>query len=338
MPAHPTPDRRRRERGWVSWLAAPRWSVLFFVLTAAGALAVAHGLGSATALMVVPFTLLLINLLAAIISMPRFRADFALLLFHLALLALVALMVLARLIYFDGTTSLSRGTAFDGTLLTDSRGPLHRGDLNELRFSNEGFTADYFRQGKYRATYNRVSWVDANGLPRLAEVGDDRPLVIGRFRIYTTAFRGFSAVFEWQPDDGSASQMGAVQMTYAGHETFGQMAEWRLPNDEPVWMMLDFTAAESGSRVAPTDPAAAALQHALVLRMGEERQVMTPGDQIRRPGGTLVYQNLDSWMGYRIIYDPTEPWIIATVVVGILSLVWFYARRLFTRLPPETAQ
>lgn len=320
---------------WIAALASPRWMVLFFLLTAGGSLAVVYELGSATALMAPPFALLIVNLLAALIARPRFRSDLPLLLFHLALIVLVVLMVVARLIYFDGTTSISRGMPFDGTLLTEKRGPLHGGGLDRLDFSNQGFTTAAFREGKYRATYNRVGWVDELGMPRLAEVGGDRPLVIGHYRIYTTSYRGFSPVFEWHPADGAAPQKGVVQLGYRGQETFGQMAAWTLPNAESAWVMLDFLSSAVGDQVAPTDDQADTLEHALVLRLGEERHALRPGEALQRPGGTLVYRELNSWMGYRIIYDPTEPWIIATVFAGIVSLLWFYAKRIFARLPAE---
>ncbi len=329
--------RRSALERWLFELAAPRWMVLFFVLTAAGALGVIYGFASATALMAVPFALLTVNLLAAIVVRPRFRADLPLLLFHLALLALVVLMVLARLIYFDATTALGRGAQFDGTLLTEDRGRLHAGDFERLKFSNEGFTAAAYREGIYRATYNRVGWVDQNGLPQLAEVGDDRPLVIGHYRIYTTAFRGFAPVFEWHPADGSMPRHGTVQLGYKGLDTFGQAAEWHLPNTETAWVMLEFLSGEEQSTASPNDTLADSLEHALVMRVGDDRHVLELGGSLQRPGGTLVYRELNSWMGYRIIYDPTEPWIMATVVAGLFSLIWFYWKRIFARLPPEDA-
>ena len=54
------------------------------------------------------------------------------------------------------------------------------------------------------------------------------------------------------------------------------------------------------------------------------------------PEGTLTYVRLDSWMGYRIVADPTKPWLIGTIAVAVISLVWFYSRIVFRPLPAKS--
>ena len=39
-----------------------------------------------------------------------------------------------------------------------------------------------------------------------------------------------------------------------------------------------------------------------------------PTRTVLRPGGTLVYEGLHSWMGYRVHHDPTLPWLLAAAL------------------------
>lgn len=324
-----------RRSGWLQQLASARWTVLFFLLTAAAALAVGYELMTPTVMMAAPFVLLLVNSGAAILVHARFRADLPLLLFHLALVALVALIVLARLTYMKGTTTLSSGAAFDGQLLTEEHGPLYIGRLPEVHFANEGFTENYSARGQRHATYNQVSWQDDAGIWHLAQIGDDHPLLINGYKIYATSHRGFSPLFAWQPDDGS-EEYGTVQLPDPQNGAFAPAINYKLPNGSDAWVMLDIKAQlEPGKPRIGTgsnEPA-----HALVLRIGNARHVLHLGDQIQLPGGRLRYARLDSWMGYAFSYDPTRPWIIATILIGIGSLIWFYWRRLDWRLAAENA-
>lgn len=313
---------------WIVALASRRLTVVFFVLTAAGSLAVAQGNMPATVLMLAPFGLLAANIGAAVVATPRFRADLPLLLFHLCLVALVALLGLARLIYMEGTATLSAGTAFEGVLQSQKRGLLHIERLRNLHFVNEGFTEDFFRRGSFRATYNRVRWQDDGGQWHLAEIGDGRPLILHGYRIHTTKNRGFSPLFHWLPangkdDDGS---LGTVQLDEVPLDTLAPSMKWELPGGIPVQAKINIKGPGqqgSASRYA-TD-----LEHTLTLNVHGTAHELAPGGKVALPEGTLTYVRLDSWMGYMIAYDPTPPWIIATVLLGIVSLVWFYWRRIW---------
>lgn len=318
-------------RRLVEALASPRWMIAFFVFAAVGALAVAYRLVPATAAMPLPFALLTVNLVAAIAVRPALRADGALLLLHLALLALLGLFVVARLTYFEGTVSLNSGTLFEGQLASQERGPLHRDRLGEIRFANVGFTEDFPQRGKYKATYNRVRWQDAGGMLREAVIGDDHPLILGGYRIYTSRFRGFAPVFHWRAADGT-EDLGSVHLNDTRSGEFAPTNEWRLPQGPVIWAML-----ESATDVDPapgsqrSNLAVDRIDHRLVLRVGDDRHVMAPGETVSLAGGRLTYLRLDSWMGYKISHDPTRPWLLAAVMVVVGSLLWYYGRRLRAR-------
>lgn len=313
-------------------LAAPRWTVLFFLATAAAALLVAQGGMPATPLMAAPFILLTINLLAAILSNARFRADVPLLVFHVALLALIVLVVLARLIYLDARTTLTQGQGFEGTPEFSEHGPLYAGGLSQIHYFNDGLTAHYSEKGDYLGTYNRVRWQGADGRWRETEIGDDRPLVLRGYRIYATVHRGLSPLFRWQPRQGEPT-LGTVQLRdHRKADELPPAVGWKLPDGPEVWVQLNFSPLPTPRGSSQKDLGAAELEHALVLRSGDRREVIKIGDSVEFPEGRLSYLRLDSWMSYRIVYDPTVPWIIAVIFVGLGSLCWYYLAR-FQRNP-----
>jgi hypothetical protein len=308
-------------------LASPRWMVAFFLLAALCALSITYGLAEPTAAMLPPLGLLALNLSAAIAIRPVFRRDAPLLLFHVALLALVLLFGLGRLTYRDAAVALSNGTEFDGQLVRDDHGPWHTDRLSELRFANEGFTENYPRRGRHVATYNRVSWWDSEGAIHVAEIGDDHPLLLGGYRIYSTRQRGFSPVFQWQGNDG-AQDTGTVQLSDQTSGSFAPANAWTLPDGRQAWTMLEL--AEPRQPIPGTrqpDLAADVLAHRLILRIDGKRHALRPGESLQLPAGRLTYLRLDSWMSYRIVYDPSRPWLVATVLVAIVSLAALYLRR-----------
>jgi hypothetical protein len=76
---------------------------------------------------------------------------------------------------------------------------------------------------------------------------------------------------------------------------------------------------------------AAGLAHQLVVRIGERRETLRPGDWVDLDRGRLRYLGLNTWMGYRLVYDVAVYWMAAAVAVVIGSMVWFYARSLLSR-------
>ncbi len=320
-------------------LASPRWTVGVFVLLAAGALGVLEFELSATLAMAPAFTLLTANLAASIATNARFRRDLPLLVFHLALLMLIALFSIGRLTYFEGTTTLTDGTEFDNDLLSEERGAWHGDGLSTLRFRNEGFTEKFPERGNLHATYNRVRWWDDAGNSYVAEIGDDIPLVLDGYRIYTSWRRGFSPLFLWEPDAGEA-EYGTVQLQEmaSGGSGFAPASDWQLPGGPTIWVMLDLDNLPAPERGRRDALGAESVRHHLIVRLDNERREVLPGETIEVEGGRLTYAGLRSWMGYRIVYDPTIDWLNATVIVAVGSLLWFYGRLLRRRAATEDAE
>ena len=277
-------------------------------------------------LLVLAIGLLALNLLAALVVHPAFRRQLPLLVAHLALLALVVLVALGRLMALDGRFELTQGVDFDGRLLDARAGPWHRGELAQLSFRHDGFEIDYAPGLKRGATRNRVAWTDADGTPRSAVIGDHRPLVLGGYRFYTSPNKGFAPLLTWRPVSGAAVT-GAVHLPSYPVHALRQSIDWQLPDGRSVWVQLQFDQ----NLIDPTRNASFRLPdpHRLVLRMGALRAELAPGESFALDGGTLVYEGLRSWMGYRVSYDWTLPWLLAASLLAALALAWHYTQRFF---------
>lgn len=313
---------------FIRTLASPWLMATFFLLMAVAALAVAYDLLAPTPAALVPLGLLVVNLLASIASNARFRADLPLLVFHVSLLAFVALLAVARLTYLEGTARVPVGGRFAGDLHTEERGALHGDGARSLRFSNEGFTEVFPERNPYRQTHNRVRFADAAGTMHEGVIGDDRPLVLDGYRIYASPNRGFAPVLQWRSDDNTI-EFATVQMGQLGKDGFSSGTHWPIPGGPRVWVSLSTETAQAAPRTQRDNLGIREARNKLVLSHNEQFYDLQMGDDVALPGGRLTYTGLNAWMGYRIIYDPTLPWLIGTVAVAISSLLWFYARRLW---------
>lgn len=278
----------------------------------------------------VAMALLSLNLVAALLVHPAFRRQLPLLVAHLALLALVLLAAYGRLASLDGRFELTQGVPFDGTLIDARAGALHRDGLQRLSFSHQGFEIDYAPGRKRGATRNAVSWRDEDGRERSAVIGDHRPLVIDGYRVYTSPNKGFAPLLVWTPSGGEPVT-GAVHLpAFPAHE-LRQSIEWSLPDGRRAWVLLQtdetlIDPARAGRFELPR-------RHTLVVRLEPQRHELQPGQSVELGGGTLSYLGLRSWMGYRITYDPTLPWLLAASLLAAFALAWHYTQRFFFAAP-----
>lgn len=281
--------------------------------------------------------LLAINLMAALVVHPLLRRQLPLLVFHLALLALLLLVGLGRLTALDGRFELTQGVPFDGQLMEQDAGPLYNEPLQRLAFAHNGFEIDYAPGRQRGATRNAVTWQGDDGAQRSAVIGDHRPLVLAGHRIYTTPNKGFAPLLRWQPARGEPA-LGAVHLPSFPANELRQSREWRLPDGRVVWVMLQFdeTLIDPNTAAAFRLPA----EHRLVVRVADLRVELAPGERVALDSGSLVYEGLRTWMGYRVSYDPTLPWLLAASLLAALSLAWHYALKFRTAprpAPPRAA-
>jgi cytochrome c biogenesis protein len=325
-------DARLRARVWQACeaLGSLKLTVFILPLLAAGIVGSYNLEHTRTWPLVLPLALIALNLAAAVATNGVFRRQGPLLIFHLALIVLVLLVAAGRLTYLKGKLELAEGQIFDGHLTESEAGPLHRPKLDRVRFANEGFSIDYAPGVRRGPTRNQVAWVDDAGNRQRTLVGDQHPLVLQGYRFYTSHNKGFAPIFLWQPAGGEVVA-GAVHLpSYPIHE-YKQALDWTPPGSrESVWVMLQFDEVI----LDPEKPSEFRLprEHTLVVRVGETRHALSPGDSVELGDGRLTYRGLRSWMGYTVFYDWTLPWLLATCIVAVASLAWhFWAK--FARKP-----
>ena len=267
---------------------------------------------------------LALNLLAALVVHPVLRRRLPLLVAHLALLVLVVGVAIGRLTALDGRFELTQGVPFDGTLMDREAGLLHVDRLQRLSFRHDGFEIDYAPGRKRGATRNGVTWHGADGQPLSAVIGDHHPLVLEGHRFYTSPNKGFAPLLRWQPERGE-SVRGAVHLPSFPAQELHQSREWSLPDGRPVWVMLDI----DGPLIDPKTASRFAMprMHRLVVRVDGVRAELVPGQGLALPGGTLFYEELRTWMGYRVAYDPTLPWLLAAALLAALALAAHYVQK-----------
>jgi cytochrome c biogenesis protein len=313
---------------WMLALASLKLTPVGLLLLGAASIAVYQVGDSAAPWLAGPLLLLALNLIAAVATNAIFRRQMPLLMFHLALIALVLLAAAGRLTYLNGAASVTEGAAFSG-LWKQVAGPLHRGRLAEVDFVNEGFDIRY-KPGPVRdLTLNRVRWVDEAGQVRVEEIADNRPLQLHGYRFYPSSNKGFAPVLLWEPKAGEPV-LGAIHLPSYPVNRFEQAREWRPAGaSSDMWIMLDIPEelipADQPSRFRLPD------QHKLVVRQGEQRWELQLGERVSLPEGNVEYVELRTWMGYIVFYDWTITWMLAACVVAILSLGWHFWRKFMAK-------
>lgn len=290
-------------------------AALWFVYDRSGEVAVSAHLA-------LPLGLLSLNLIAALISNKAFRRQLPLMVFHVALLAVIVFAAIGRLTYLRATSEVVTGSEFSSLDRVEA-GPWHRGAKDALRFENLGFRVEYRPGLKRDATVNKVRWWDEAGLPRTAEIGDQVPLVVRGYRFYTTSNKGFSALFRWEPN-GDKPDLGSVNFPSYPANKDRQVSSWNLGR-ESIQVRLNI-------REQLIDPTVAAEfrmpgSHDVTLDFSWRVATLRPGEAISLPAGRLTYIGLSTWMGYDVFYDWTMPWLLAACALAVLALAAHFASK-----------
>ena len=270
-----------------------------------------------------PLALLAANLAAAMLVDKRFRRKPALFGFHLCLLLLAALAGYGQLARFDARLFLVEEQEYDAALLTPVRsGPLAPEPLVDGVLRQGAIAVDYTPGLRRGATRSQV-WVAEHGW---LEVGDDIPVLIGGYRLYTTSNKGYAALLTWLPERGNP-QLGAVQFPSYPATELGQISSWRSPGGEEIQMAL--AVSPSPYSEAWTLSAAMASDATLEVKSAGQRKRLQPGESMSFSGGTLRFERVSMWMGYRVSFDPTLPWLFSLAVLAVVFMSAHFATRLW---------
>ncbi len=273
-----------------------------------------------------PVVMLTSNLLAAILTNKTFRRQLPLLVFHLALLAIIVLAAVGRMTYLRATSEVLTG----GEYLAMDRieaGPWHRGARDAVHFENLGFQIQYKAGLQRHATRNQVRWRDETGIRRTADIGDQVPLVIHGYRFYTSSNKGFAAVFRWEPNQGEVQTGSVIFPSYPSAKD-DQSAIWRLAGEEiRVRLIIPQKLIDPENEAWFRMPD----QHEVSLDSSWRVATLKSGESMLIPAGRIVYVGLTTWMGYNVFYDWTMSWLLAACSLAVLSLGWHFWRKFAAR-------
>ena len=278
-----------------------------------------------------PMAVLACNLAAAIATRPALRRG-GLGLFHACLLACMLLVAWSRLTHLDGRVRLVEGQDFDAAAVeVDARGPWH----------GDGLTRIAFRQGPFTVTYapgvqrdRTTSMVVAGSQPGAAPqaVGDNTPLELDGYLFYTTSNKGFAPVLTWTPAGGEPATGAIMLPSYPFIDI--QQDDWQAPGGAK-WQF--FLRVDKPPENAPWTLDPANTRSVLVAESAGQRFELKPGEVAQTPAGTLRYEWLSGWMGYRVFYDRTLLPLLALAILGVAGMAWhLWARSLRSLATTET--
>ena len=258
---------------------------------------------------------------------PRINRQPGLLLFHVCLLSTVILVGVGRLTHLDAHLEIAEDQSFSPDLLLEvNKGLWHMGDLDRVAFTQGQYTVGYAPLLKRGLTHSTVYLPTADGSLTPRDVGDDRPLVLHRYRFYTTHNKGFSPILTWIPEQGEAVT-GRINMPSYPLYDYKQDNHWTPPGTQQeikFWLQLETGMDEKKAWVLDGRNATGTL----VVTVGDRREELKKGQEMPLGHGRLRYENLTTWMGYRVFYDPTIQWLFWVTIAGVLGLTHFFWTKL----------
>lgn len=266
-----------------------------------------------------------LSLLAAIVSYPRIHRQTGLLVFHLALLGLITLAAFGRLTHMQGHFEIVEGQAFDPGLLAGvKKGLWHKEPMDSVKFIQGPVAVEYEPGIKRGKTFSNVYVANDRGAnPTARTVGDDIPLLIDGYRIYSTFRKGFAPILTWE--SGGLTQTGAVHMPSFPLYLYQQENDWMPPVDgaQPIKMSLDLQTAMD-DQLAWTLDSESSRADLLIHLEGQIVHRLREGESLGIEGGSLRYERLAMWKGYNVYYDSMISWMFMVAVFGVAALAWHW--------------
>lgn len=324
-----TREGRVTPRALVSALASVRLTLAGLALLGLAAIATSQGVAGGQGLVALPLLLLALNLVAALGVNPLFRVKPLLFGMHVGLLLLALAVALGQLTRLRGHFEISEGQAFDPALLqVDSSGPWQPELPAEGAFRQGRIEVNYAPGLMRRESTSRVS-LPGGGQ---ASAMDGQPLIIDGYRFYLTHNKGFAAHLVWEQEGTAEPQRGAVHFPSYPRLAPQQHARWTTPGGSRLELRLEPLAAPAER--AWTLRRQQAGERLWVRQADGSEIVLTPGQRLVLPGGTLLLEDLRLWLGYRVYYDPSLPWVFAGALLTLVMLAAHLWGR-FARPLPE---
>ena len=309
---------------WLKLLSSLKLTLIGMVLLGIGAsLSYGNPVDISVWVLIAPLALLAINLAAAILTNPRINRQPGLLVFHVCLFTTVVLVGVGRLTHLDAHVEVSLGQEFQQDMLLEVlKGPWHSGNLDKVSFTQGPYTVDYAAGLRRGLTHNEVLVTGRDGQLIKQDIGDDRPLILERYRFYTTFNKGFAPIMTWTPNQGQPIT-GRIHMPSYPLFDYKQDNSWTPPGtaeEIKFWLQLDTGFTREKAWVLHGRKASAVL----VVSTKGQRVELNLGEEVQLENGRLRYDQLTTWMGYRVFYDPTIGWLFFVTVAGVLGLSHFF--------------
>jgi len=304
----------------LAWLSGLPLTLLGLVTFLAGVLPVVTGYVSATSGLALGYSLLLINLVFAILVREKIKNNPFLLLFHMALLLMLLAVGVSRLTYFKGWVQIAVDHPITEPSGVISKGPWHPNRFTNTRVALKEFSAEY-REGGSRKSQKSVIQVGDNKLVRVddAETAD----ILG-YQFTISKNLGFALEFMWIGSDGNLIQgVSHFPSIIAYPETQG--IDLQLPGvEKSIWIGLDIVSKRQDFFTpefrVPDD-------YSYTVMSTSGPLMVTPNSAVSLPEGQLMLNGLVPWIGYDLYYDPSIYFLLFTSLIGVCALALFLWQR-----------
>ena len=301
--------------GRIRWLASPRLTILGLVLLGVGGYAASQQLDDSPWLVIGSLSLLSLNLVAALISNPMFRARPALFAMHVGLLILVLSLAFGHLTRFRGHFEITEGEGYNPERMIVDRVGLIKPVLpNEGAFIQKGVSVNYAPGLMRRETQSQVERAEGS----IAEATDGHPLMIDGFRFYVTHNKGFSALVTWHDHVAAPGVTGTLHFPSFPRLAPTQSLDWTAPDGTRLNLSIKPKSHPHDESWTLTRSMAEELM--TVSYEGNIRQ-LRKGERIELPSGAVLsLEGVNMWIGYRVFYDPSLSWCFAAATMALCGL------------------
>ncbi|HEY5643626.1 MAG TPA: hypothetical protein VIS31_12210 [Woeseiaceae bacterium] len=300
-------------------VASLKLTFVGLVLLIANAFAVSQWPGAAIPWLVLPLSVLALNLLAALLVRHAFRQQAALLLFHVGLLVLLMLVAAGVLLRFDASVEVVEGTAFDAATVTPrGTGWLHSDKLDEVQFVQGPLEVRYLSGLRRDTTHSRVFLTRPDGSEIERDIGDRQGFSSNGYRFMATFNKGYSVLVQWRDLSGRET-IGAVNLPSFPEFEWKQSNEWITPAGESL--TLELKLADRIPEDRPWLLRSRDVDYEVgIVGSGQFEATAGPGQSVAVAGGEITIVDLRLWMGYRIDYDPLLPWLLTAAFLALAAL------------------